>query len=66
MLKFWLKKERLDFTKGWVTSQKDTLSNEEDDDLLARLSANSITIDEVISAIVRAEGDGISDTMDLF
>ena len=37
MLKFHLKKERLDFTKGWMTSEKQMVNDSPDRDLLAEL-----------------------------
>ena len=37
MLKFHLKKERLDFAKGWMTSEKQMVDNSPDRDLLAEL-----------------------------
>ncbi|KAF8124476.1 hypothetical protein EV363DRAFT_1178050, partial [Boletus edulis] len=63
MLKFWLKKDHLNFTKDWVTPQKDMISNEDnDDDLLARLfsTTNKSSLDNILSAIAREEGDEIS------
>jgi len=37
MLKFHLKKEQLDFTKGWMTSEKQMVDDSPDRDLLAEL-----------------------------
>ena len=37
MLKFHLKKERLDFTKGWMTSEKQIVDDSPDRDLLVEL-----------------------------
>ena len=34
MLKFWLKKDCLNFTKGWITLQNNMMLGEDDDDLL--------------------------------
>ena len=37
MLKFHLKKERLDFTAGWIISEKDLVDDEPEEDLLHKL-----------------------------
>jgi len=37
MLKFHLRKERLNFTKGWMTSEKQMVNDTPDEDLLAGL-----------------------------
>ena len=37
MLKFHLKKERLNFTAGWITSEKDLVDDEPKEDLLQKL-----------------------------
>ena len=37
MLKFHLRKERLNFTKGWTTSEKQMVNDTPDEDLLAGL-----------------------------
>ena len=37
MLKFHLKKERLNFTKGWMTVEKEMLEDEPDEDPLQKL-----------------------------
>ena len=37
MLKFHLKKERLNFTQAWMTSEKEMTEDVPDDDLLQRL-----------------------------
>jgi hypothetical protein len=37
MLKFHLKKERLNFTAGWVTSEKQMVDDDPDEDLLRKL-----------------------------
>lgn len=62
MLKFWLKKERLDFTKGWATPEADMLINEDNSHLLGRLFASDDKdFCDVLGVIGREEGDGISD-----
>jgi len=37
MLKFHLKKERLNFTAGWITSEKQMVDDDPDEDLLRKL-----------------------------
>jgi hypothetical protein len=37
MLKFRLKKDRLNFTAGWITSEKDMVDDGPEDDLLRKL-----------------------------
>jgi len=37
MLKFYLKKEHLNFTKGWMTVEKEMLEDEPDEDPLQKL-----------------------------
>lgn len=68
MLKFWLKKDRLDFMKGWVTSQNDMMLDEDNNDLLAGLFSTTevSTLNDVLSAIARVEGDEVSFTPEIF
>ncbi|KAF8124216.1 hypothetical protein EV363DRAFT_1299924 [Boletus edulis] len=68
MLKFWLKKDRLNFTKDWITPQKDMAFDEDDDDLLAQLfsTMNVSTLDDILSAIARVEGDNVSSATVIF
>jgi hypothetical protein len=37
MLKFHLKKERLNFTAGWITSEKDIVDDDPEDDIFHKL-----------------------------
>ncbi|KAF8129616.1 hypothetical protein EV363DRAFT_1168993 [Boletus edulis] len=62
MLKFWLKKDRLNFTKGWITPQKDMVFDEDSDDLLGRLfsTTDASSLDDILGAIARVEGDKVS------
>ncbi|KAF8137053.1 ribonuclease H-like domain-containing protein [Boletus edulis] len=68
MLKFWLKKDRLNFTNDWITPQKDMAFDEDDNDLLARLfsTTNVSTLDNILSAIARVEDDDVSGTTVVF
>lgn len=68
MLKFWLKKDRLNFTKGWLTSQKDMTFDEDNDDLLSRLFSTTerSTLDEILSSIARVEGDEVFGAPEIF
>jgi hypothetical protein len=53
MLKFHLKKERLNFTKGWVTADKEMLEDEPDEDLLHKLLQGDFQdgLDKLIQSI---------------
>jgi hypothetical protein len=68
MLKFWLKKERLNFTKGWSTSQVEMLRIDTADGILSRLAAaiGDRNVDEAITTIAAEEGDGIADVVDIY
>jgi hypothetical protein len=73
MLKFFLKKDRLDFTKGWATSQKEMLTDVDDEDLLASIVAANLAgdalteaVDDVIGAIADDEGDETPDIPEVF
>ncbi|KIK92382.1 hypothetical protein PAXRUDRAFT_147475, partial [Paxillus rubicundulus Ve08.2h10] len=73
MLKFFLKKDRLDFTKGWATSQKEMLMDMDDKDLLASIVAANLAgdtltkaVDDVIGAIADGEGDETPDIPEVF
>ena len=65
MLKFWLKKDRLNFTKDWITPQQDMAFDEDNDDLLAQMLSTP-SLDEILTAIARVEGDDVSGTPDIF
>ena len=71
VLKFSFKKERLDFTKGWATSQKDMVDqtyNADSVDLLASAasSTGSCATDALLFAIAEEEGDNIPDNTLIF
>lgn len=72
MLKFWLKKDRLDFTKDWITPQKEMMMNDgdddDDDDILGRLfsTMDASSVEEVLRAIATAEGDELSSATEIF
>ena len=53
MLKFHLKKARLNFTQAWMTSEKQMLKDDPDDDLLAKLLQGNFQddLDQVIQSI---------------
>jgi hypothetical protein len=53
MLKFHLKKSRLNFTAGWITSEEQMLEDDPDEDLLARLLKDNFLdgLDTVIKAV---------------
>lgn len=53
MLKFHLKKERLNFTEGWLTSEKEMTETEPEEGLLTKLLDPSFqdTMDQVIQSI---------------
>lgn len=66
MVKFFLKKERLNFTKGWITLTAKMGVDVDDDDVLATIINNSLcrddpgmhmSIDHVISVIGEEEAD---------
>ena len=65
MLKFWLKKDHLNFTKDWITPQKDMAFNEDNNDLLAQLfsTANASSLDDILSSIA---GDNVSSSTVIF
>ncbi|KIJ58483.1 hypothetical protein HYDPIDRAFT_102552 [Hydnomerulius pinastri MD-312] len=67
MLKFLLKKEHLNFTKGWIPSQKEMLHDEDTDDVLARLvTGMGGNIDDAINVITEEEGDTIEEQAQIF
>ena len=53
MLKFYLKKERLNFTQNWLTLEKHMMHDEPDEDLLRRLLQDNFqdSLDRVIRSI---------------
>ena len=54
-----LKKQRLNFTQGLLTSEKDMLSNDADEDLLVNLlpTYSDDSVDMAIKAISKDESD---------
>ena len=56
MLKFHLKKERLNFTAGWITSEKQMVDDDPDEDLLRKLLEGDYQ-DALDSAICSANDD---------
>lgn len=65
MLKFHLKKERLDFTRGWVTSQKLLLEDEPDELGTHDMSGQHNPLDYILSVIMQEEGAGVADAVEL-
>lgn len=66
MLKFYLKKERLNFTRGWITSQKILVEDEPDEPGAHNTSTqqdNQLedTLSHILTMIAEEEGDGIAD-----
>ena len=59
MLKFHLKKTRLDFTQGWMTSGQEMVDDVTDDDLLGGLLNDSYhdVFDKAMKAIDEKEED---------
>lgn len=53
MLKFHLKKERLNFTAGWITPEKDLVDDEPEEDLLQNLLRGDFqdALDRVIRTV---------------
>jgi len=68
MLKFWIKKDRLSFTWDWVTPQREMIADKDGEDLIARLFSNLHvgSLDDVLGAITRMEGDEVPDAVDIF
>ena len=73
MMKFFLKKECLNFMCGWVKAQQEMLSETVDDDLLAVIiDANVVNeslshvMDDIIGAIADDEGDEFDNEPELF
>src|SRR6267154_2508954 len=65
MLKFHLKKEHLNFTHGWVTSQKLLLEDEPDEPATSDRPVQLDPLDFILSTIMQEEGDGIVDAVEL-
>ena len=68
MTKFFLKQERLDFTRGWITSEKEMQQDVEGEDLLAKVIEANLTrseveqaVDDIMVAIAKDEADDIDE-----
>ncbi|KIK12055.1 hypothetical protein PISMIDRAFT_121632 [Pisolithus microcarpus 441] len=63
MLKFGLKKEHLDFTRGWITPERDMAGGDDRTDLLVQLfaSGGGKSLDDILRMVVWEEGDDIAD-----
>lgn len=74
MVKFSVKKERLNFTRGWAASQwameSEMVSDNGSDELLAPVSSgttgDSHAYDAVLKAIAEHECDDIDDQVDIY
>ena len=72
MTKFFLKKERMDFTHGWITSEKDMQQDIEGEDLLAKAINANLTrskveqaVDDIMVAIAKDEADDIDECISI-
>ena len=70
MTKFFLKKERLDFTEGWVTPEKLMQQDIKGEDRLVKVVNANLTraevaqaVDEIMIAIVTDEADGLDESV---
>ena len=70
MTKFFLKKERLDFTDGWVTPEKLMQQDIEGGDRLAKVVDANLTraevaqaVDEIMIAIATDEADELDESV---
>ena len=68
MTKFFLKKERLGFTQGWITSEKEMQQDIEGEDRLTKVIDANLTrselaqaVDDIMIAIASDEVDGTDD-----
>jgi hAT family C-terminal dimerisation region len=72
MLKFFFKKERLNFTKGWGTLQSEMLVDVSDDDVLATIVERDVSgelqgkVNDVMYFIGDEEGDELAELPDIF
>ena len=57
ILKFQIKKERLNFTAGWITSEKQMLDDVPDEDLLDEV-LNSPKYQDALDSAIRSIEDG--------
>ena len=70
MTKFFLKKERLDFTEGWVTPEKLMQQDIKGEDRLVKVVDANLTraevaqaVDEIMIAIATDEADGLDESV---
>ncbi|OJA10881.1 hypothetical protein AZE42_13557 [Rhizopogon vesiculosus] len=63
MLKLHLKKERLNFTRGWITSQKLLLEDEPNEPVT--IDGPVQGLDSILRTIMQEEGDGVVDAIEL-
>ena len=68
MTNFFLKKERLDFTRGWITSEREMQQAIEGEDQLTKVMDMNLTrselaqaVDDIMIAIASDEADGTDD-----
>ena len=68
MTKFFLKQERVDFTRSWITSEKEMQQDVEGEDLLAKVIKANLTrseveqaVDNIMAAIAKDEADDIDE-----
>ena len=68
MTNFFLKKERLDFTESWVTSEKLMQQDIEGEDRLTKVVNANLTrvevtqaVDDIMIAIATDEADGVDE-----
>ena len=64
MLKFVQKQDLVNFTNGWMTSQKDMACVRPDSETLAQMTSGN-QFDTIIHMIVEQEGDTVADRVDL-
>jgi hypothetical protein len=59
MLKFYLKKSRLNFMEGWVTSDEEMLTDGADEDLLAKLLTDKGKLQDILDHVIKSvDGNG--------
>lgn len=54
MLKFYLKKSRLNFMEGWVTSDEEMLTDRADEDLLAKLLTDQGKLHDILDHVIKS------------
>lgn len=66
LLKFSLKRKRLDFMDGWGTNYSEMLSHADDEpDLLAEISDPKSRLDKVIAAVLSDDHDALEESEDI-